>query len=98
MAPALTWNRSLTSLPFQKAEKAEKPKKPKKEAKAEGKGGGKKPEAEERAVDVSRLDLRVGFIREAKLHPGHCCLPILALTHRREVSRDLLEIFLQSLG
>ena len=40
----------------------------KKEKKGGG-GGGKKPEVEEAAVDVSRLDFRVGKIVTAKKHP-----------------------------
>ncbi|XP_047470649.1 aminoacyl tRNA synthase complex-interacting multifunctional protein 1-like [Penaeus chinensis] len=51
-------------------EKPQKEKKEKKKAEGEkkGGGGGKKPE-EEAAVDVSRLDFRVGRIVTAKKHP-----------------------------
>lgn len=53
-----------------KQEKPQKEKKEKKKAEGEkkGGGGGKKPE-EEAAVDVSRLDFRVGRIVTAKKHP-----------------------------
>jgi len=55
--------------PAKKENKAKQPKQAKKQPAAAAKAKNNKPGAEPAKVDVSRLDLRIGHIKEIQLHP-----------------------------